>query len=439
MIRGLVIATVAVTLSVSGALGLARNGSDEDSATSAPVVGAEVLGAADGVTLEATVAALQARLDRVPGDAGGWATLALAYVEQARVTGDATLYERAAAAVDRSLQEQPEENAAAYASAAALSAARHDFTEALGQAERALAIDPFLTGALAVRVDALTELGRYPEQLRAVRIADRRQPGIPIATRYSYAFELRGQLARASSVLLHSAGGSAANAEQAFTLTLLADLERRQGQLDRAATHLRQALRRSPDHVPALAGQARLAVARDDLPTAVTRWRQVVLRLPLPEYLTELGELHLAMGREKAAQAQFDVVVATNRLLARNGVNTDLESALFEADHGSPTAALAAARAEWERRRSIHVADVLAWSLHRTDQDRAALRYSRLATRLGTAEPLLWLHRGTIEAALGMDVPARTHLRRGLQTDPGQSPWQAAQARKLLHELRSRR
>ena len=434
MIRVLVVAAVAVTLSVSGALGLNRNGSEEDRPTGAPVGAAEVLGAADGVTLEATVAALQARLDRLPGDAGGWATLALAYVEQARVTGDATLYDRAAAAVDRSIQEQPEENAAAYAASAALSAARHDFTEALDHADRALAIDPFLAGALAVRVDALTELGRYAEQLSAVRIADRRQPGIPAATRYSYAFELRGQLARASSVL-RAAGGSAAAAEQAFTLTLLADLERRQGQLDRAATHLRQALRRSPDHVPALAGQAHLAVARGDLPAAVSRWQQVVLRLPLPEYLTALGELHLAMGRPKAAQAQFDVVATTNRLLARNGVNTDLESALFEADHGSPATALAAARAEWERRRSIHVADVLAWSLHRTGQDRAALRYSRLSTRLGTAEPLLWLHRGTIEAALGMTVPARTHLRRGLATDPGQSPWQAAQARKLLHEL----
>ena len=132
------------------------------------------------------------------------------------------------------------------------------------------------------------------------------------------------------------------------------------------------------------------------------------------------------------------MVDATTQLLSRNGVNTDLESAIFEADHGSPARALESARAEWGRRHSIHVADVLAWALHRTGHDRQALRYTRLATRLGTAEGRLWLHRGTIEAALGLTSDAREHLRRGLHVDPGLSPWQAAQGRAVLRRLEGR-
>ena len=42
---------------------------------------------------------------------------------------------------------------------------------------------------------------------------------------------------------------------------------------------------------------------------------------------------------------------------------------------------------------------------------------------------------GTIEAALGMTDEARAHLRRGLATDPGMSPWQRDAARTTLAEI----
>jgi tetratricopeptide (TPR) repeat protein len=430
MTRIVVVVAVAVTLAVSGGLGLIRGGDD-----GAPAVVPTEGTAVRGSTPAEVIPALQQHLREVPADAPAWATLALAYVEQARVSGDASLYGQATAAVDRSLEEQPDDNAGALAAQAAIDAAQHHFSAALAGARRALAIDPFHAGALVVRVDALTELGRYGAQLRALRAADRRQPGEPVTSRYSYAFELRGQLRRASA-LLSRVGASPVPADRVFALTLLADLDRRRGRLDQAAQHLRHALRVDRSYVPALASRARLAVARGELREAVAVWERVVLRLPLPEYLTELGELHLALGQPKQARRQFDVVAKTNQLFAEGGVNTDLESALFEADHGSVRTALTDARAEWARRESIHVADVLAWALHRSGRDRQALRYARLATRLGTPDPRFWLHRGHIEAALGMTGTARRHLRLGLASDPGHSPWQVAAAEQVLRNLR---
>jgi tetratricopeptide (TPR) repeat protein len=436
MIRVSLVLVAAATLSVSGALGLARDGSEPPGA---PVVArGPALEVPLGPDLEAGIESLQDRLESTPGDAPAWASLALAYVEQARTSGDPSGYARAEAAVERSLDEAPHGNAPALAAGAALAAARHDFSEALELARRALRTDPWSPGALATRVDALTELGRYDAQLRALRRADRRQPGYPVMTRYSYALELRGDLGGAAA-LLRRAAASPAPADRTFALTLLADLERRQGRLGRAADHLRAALRATPGHVPALAGRARLAVARGDLDQAVRRWQRVVSVLPLPEYLTELGELHLVRGEPVEARAQFDVVRASHELLAAQGVDIDLESALFEADHGSAAAALASARAEWDRRQSIHVADVLGWALHRSGRHQKALGYARFATRLGTAEPRLWLHRGAIEASLGHRAAATASLRRGLDADPGQSPWQADRARRLLHDLRALR
>jgi tetratricopeptide (TPR) repeat protein len=236
--------------------------------------------------------------------------------------------------------------------------------------------------------------------------------------------------------VLTRALGAATHADKAELLTLLSDLHRRQGRLAVAAREVAQALHEQPGHLPALVARARLLVARGDLAGAARSWQAVVRRLPTAEYLTELGELELARGRPADAQEQFAVVDATVQLLASGGVDTDLETALFEADHGDAATALADARAEWAKRHSIHVADAYGWALHRSGRDREALRMAREATALGTREARLWLHRGRIEAALGLDAAARRSLARGLAADPGVSPWQAGKARAALRSLR---
>lgn len=437
MSRVIFVIGIAIVLAVSGGIGLVR---DQDEPGSTPSVA--VADAADFATLGArdltsTIAGLQARLQRLPADDRSWATLGLAYVEQARVTADPSYYAKADSAIGKSLELRPEENATALAAAAALSAAEHDFTAALDYADQALAVDAYQPGALAIRVDALTELGRYDDQLQALRVADRRQPGVPVAARYSYAYELRGDLAQASNILEQAAATATAEG-RTFLLTLLADLERRQGLLAQSGEHLRIVLSQSPDHVPAMAGQARLAVARGDLDAAVDRWTEVVNLLPLPEYLTELGELYEHLGEDELAQQQYAVVEASNQLLAESGVSTDMESALFEADHGSPAAALAGARSEWQKRQSVHVANAYAWALYTNGRSREALELARSATELGTLDARFWIHRGIIEADLGMERAARAHLEQGLALDGGLSPWQTDRARAVLADLGDR-
>lgn len=428
--RFLVVVGVALVLVVSGGIGLSRD--PVPTAGVGTVAGTVVVpGAARD--LDRTLESLQATLRRVPADHHSWAALGLAYVEQARVTGDPGYYAKAEAAVDRSLRLEPG-NFAALSSDAALHAARHRFGAALDLADRALEINSHDLTALAIRVDALTELGRYADQMDALSVADRRRPGIAVATRYAYAYELRGDLARAAQILERAAQSGTPD-DRAHLFTLLADIERRQSELDAAAAHLERARRESPGYLPALVSQARLDVALGDLTGAVQSWRAVTTRLPLPEYLVELGELYLHLDRPEQAAEQFAVVETTMRLLESGGSNTDLEAALYRADHGDARRAVTDAQAEWDRRNSIHAADALGWALHRVGRDAEALELARKATRLGTPEARLWIHRGSIEAALGMDSAARTHLRRGLASDPGLSPWQAAQAHAVLEDL----
>jgi tetratricopeptide (TPR) repeat protein len=435
MRKSLIVIGVGLVLAVSGGIGFATS-SDPSSPTPAAAVPRVVPNS--GQDLDASIAALQNTLRRVPSDHVSWANLAVAYVEQARLTGNATYYEKADKAAARSFEVEPVDNFTALAASAAISAARHDFSDALSSADEALAINPRDLGALAIRVDALNELGRYDEQMRALSIADRRQPSTAIAARYSYAYELRGDLDRAAGILRRAAA-TGSRTDKAYTLTLLADIRRKQGRLGAAASQLAVAQQAVPDYLPALVSAARLQVAQGDLEKAVGTWQDVVARQPLPEYVTELGELLQHLGRPDEADAQFAVVRTTIELLDASGVRTDLETALFEADHGSPARALSQARAEWRQRTSVHVADGLAWALHRNGRDREALTIARRATSLDSPEARFWIHRGTIEAALGMTAEARTHLRRGLATDPGLSPWQRDAARTALAEIEGTR
>jgi tetratricopeptide (TPR) repeat protein len=380
------------------------------------------------------VANLQAKLRVHPGDAQGWASLGFAYVEQARITADPTYYPKAQQALARARRLAPSA-ALTLTGEATLAAARHDFGAALRLADEAVAADPYGAQAHAVRSDALTELGRYREALAAAKHTNNLRPGTSTFARLSYAAELRGHLRQASRLMAEAARAASSASSYAFAAFHLGELARAEGKPTAAARHYAAALQADPTYAPAMAGRARLAVARGDLTAAERDYVQVVQRLPLVEYVVELGELYQATGRPDLARQQWAVARASAALARANGVVTDLETALFEADHGSPATAVSAARAEWSRRHSIHAADALGWALHAAGHDRVALRYARLATRLGTQDARLLFHRGAIEAAVGRDADARTHLRIAVRLDAGAAPLRDRAAHQLLNKL----
>lgn len=432
MPRYILVLLISIGLSVAGALGFVTRSEPGPAAVAVPEVRIDP---GDGRDLSGVITSLEEAVRRLPDDHAAWATLALAYVEQVRVNGDTTLYERAQAAVDRSLAIKPDDNAAALAADSALLAVRHEFRGALASAEQALSIDPYHPVALVLRIDALTELGRYAAQMDALRVADRRQPGVPVVARYAYAFELRGDLAGAASILRRAAP-SATGADRAHVLTLLADIERRVGDLGRTAQLLAEVRRTAPAYLPALISRARLAMARGRYEKAARLWERVVDRAAHPEHRVELLEIYSVLGQRNLVRDQVRSLVDYATRLTSAQLGRELDVALFMADHADPAVGLAAARAEWRSRRGIPAADALAWTLHRTGRSAAALRYARLATRLGTPDAMFWIHRGLIEAALGRNDQAQQHLRHALRLDAGVSPLARRQAEETLRLLR---
>ncbi|WP_241267540.1 tetratricopeptide repeat protein [Streptomyces scabichelini] len=436
--RALRMAACAVALAVAMTAAAVVMGARDDgaasTAASGPVVAPELL--ASG-SLDSTISALQSHLRAQPKDFNGWATLGVAYVEQARTHGDPSRYPQAQRALERSLKLSPD-NDPALAGRAALAAARHDFREALRYADDALDQNPYNERALSSRIDALVELGRYDEALKATDEADARRPGIPVFTRYAYVRELRGDVATARRVLEQALASATAPGDVAYVATSLGQLAWREGEYGTALKHYARALRADGAYLPALEGRARAQAANGDPAAAIRGMEEVVASYPLPGPLVELGELYEARGGEgdKAkARDQYALVDAWTALARANGVNADLDTALAAADHGDRKAALRAAQAEWDRRQTVHTADALAWALHVNGRDEEALPYSRRATATGYRDATFLYHRGMIERATGHEKEARDNLSAALELNRGFSPLGAKAARAALDAL----
>jgi tetratricopeptide (TPR) repeat protein len=398
---------------------------DERAAAGPPAVDASAL-RPDGDT-DASVRRLQ---DAVRRGAPREADLAAAYLQKARESGDPSFYSRADGVLKRALARGPEDPAE-LTEAAGLAAGRHDFREAERLARRARSLAPDSIGAYPVLVDALVELGRYREAERTLQRMVDLKPNLPAYARVSYFRELTGDLVGAAQALeLAIAAGGPVPENVAYVQSLLGSLELNRGRLAAARRAYTAALAAVPGYAPAEAGRARLAARTGNLSGAILRWRRLVTRLPLPEYVIGLGEAELAAGRQAAGQRDLELVRVQEQLLASAGVNTDVELAIYEADHGDRSRAVTLAREAWREAPSVRAADALGWALTRAGRRDAGLKWARRALKLGSLDPTFRYHAGMAD-----DTPeGRRNLRLALEHGLDAYPLHANRARAALED-----
>jgi tetratricopeptide (TPR) repeat protein len=391
-----------------------------------------------GGSLRDSIANLQERLRVLPRDSKGFASLGLLYVVQGRVTADPTYYPKAEGVLQESLQINGEGNFMGLVGMGALALARHDFAGALIWGLRAVALNPYNAEVYGVIGDAQLELGRYEDAFASFQKMVDTRPGLSSYARVSYARELQGDVQGAIAAMQTASDAAGLPSDAAWASFQVGELYWNSGQVMRAAEAYRRATKLAPEYVPPLAGLAKVAWANGDLDRAISLFTEVVQRYPSPEYVIALGDLYHVMGKQAEADQQYALVRAEQDLLRANGVNVDLEIALFDADHGSPKEALVAARDEWARRQSIHVADALAWALQANGEYVKAARYARKALALGMRNALFMFHAGMIQFRLGNEATARDLLREALATNPNLSILYAQTAKDTLAKLEGR-
>lgn len=389
-----------------------------------------------GATLAEQVSRLQDRVKARPKDWQAWSALGSLYVESARVSSDPSFYGKADGALSRSLSLQSDGNWAALAGKAAVANARHDFTAALSWADQAETLGPGQAVVLGARADALIELGRYDEGFDTIQRMVDLEPSLSSYARVAYARELQGDTDAAAEAWSAAEKVAPDAIGKSFAMFQLAELQWNRGNVDAARASYDRAARLDPTFVAPKAGLARVDWANGRIEEATAGYRAVVDRLPTPQYLTELADLYAVAGQPDRVNDQVILLEAQEQILRESGVNVDLEAALFSADHRRDLLrGLAAAQSEWDRRKSIFVADALAWQLHANGRHQEALVMSDEALRLGTANALFHYHRGMIELSLGHTAAARADLQRAVEINPNFSILHARSAAEVLASL----
>jgi tetratricopeptide (TPR) repeat protein len=407
-------------------------------------------GAAGQAGTDATIRALQIHLKMYPQDFKAYDALGAGYIQKGRETADASYYELAKEALNKSLDLVSNDPAAASAKThmAVVAMAEHQFEEALSWAQAALALGSGDPSAWAIVGDALTDLGEYERADDAY--ARLRDPLHPQEESNGLAYERNSRLA-----YLHFLRGDAPGAVRlmraaiALAITLRLPVENiawsqyqlgeiccKSGDLTGADQAYRAGLAIDPHSYRNLAGLGEVRAAQGRYPEAIALYRKATAVVPYPAFAAALYDLDLQVGDSADAQKQLALVEFISAL---NPINERLfyrELALFYADHNLKLKeSVALAKKELEVRHDIYTWDILAWVLFRNGRAPEAAEAMEKALALGTGDALLDFHAGMIEFQLGRTERARALFKRALTLNPNFHLVYARQARERLAQL----
>ncbi len=140
----------------------------------------------------------------------------------------------------------------------------------------------------------------------------------------------------------------------------------------------------------------------------------------MPEYLIALGDVYTITGDKEKAEEQYQKVKFIITMFKEKGVDTDLELALFNADHNrNLKESLKDAQSSLENgSQGIKVYHTLAWTNYKLGNYEEAEKNIIQALRLNTKDPLMYFHAGKIYNKTCKTEKAKVYYEFELKTNP---------------------
>jgi len=417
LVGGAIAAALALGGLVGGVLAESRSAA---SSSAAPVALADraLAGAAGGIGAS-PLAALESQVQAQPRDATLLTQLGFAYQLRWRETADPSYLPRSEEALRRAIR-YGSEDANAVLGLGSLALIRHEFRAALAYGRRAERLLPGSSRPYGVVGDALVELGRYDEAFVAFERMISLRPSLASYARVAYARELTGDRVGAAAAMRLALDAAAGQPEPtAWASVELAKLQLGLGHTRAARLRARAALHALPGYPPARVELARIDAAAGRFGPAIQQARRAAEAIPTSQSIALLGDLLERAGHPTEAGRQRATLAVIERLLEANGVQVDLESAVFRADNLiRPRETVELARRARVARPSIYGDDALAWALARAGRCDEAVPLARRALRLGTKDGLLFFHLGYAEGCAGNRSAMLDAYRQALEVNP---------------------
>lgn len=379
-----------------------------------------------------------ARAERDPESALDRAQLAALYLQRGRGSGDphdAILAESAARA---SLALRQSHNMPTVALLIEALLEQHRFLEARALAETLQRYDPDGLAYRAGLAEIQLELGDYEAAARSFRFVRRARSALPVAPRLARWEEIQGR-DNVARELLEGARDSAMKrsdlprAQVAWFHLKVGEHQLRRGRVREAERSMRTALEIAPDDHRILGAMAQLEASRERWPRAIELAERSLATSLDPATLALLANSYRAVGDSTHA-AEYDRAIDAALVTQPGPFHRSLS--LYLLDQGRHVAlVLSRAEEEYQVRRDVYGADVLAWAYHKSGRDADARRMMDVALRLGTADATFFFHAGMIARGVGDAAAARAYLERALAINPRFHPSQPAEARAALGAL----
>jgi tetratricopeptide (TPR) repeat protein len=391
----------------------------------------------DKTQVAKTVSFWEGQVRRDPQSPLSMMQLAGAYLQRQRETGDDSYAERAEKTIRRALQIAPNQPDMTLRLGRSL-LAQHRFKEALVCADKVVKIDP---QAHRLRADALSELGRYDEAVKAVSSVPRDAADPGLQALYAHVNALRGQQEIAfkhwDTAVQLAENNSSLPAESAAWFYVRRGQARLMAAMsEQAERDFQKALEIFPGDYRAMEALVNLYARRRDWKNAVA-WGEKLLPLASdPDVRFLLGECYQGLGQSEKARKQWQMARSDAKKELKDPGTHARHLVLYLADTNQHLPeALRLAQRDTRSRADIYTWDTLSWLAYKNKRFDEAKKASDKALTPGTRDAMLWYHAGMIATAHGDLAGAKANLSRALEINPQFHHKYADEARATLKTL----
>jgi tetratricopeptide (TPR) repeat protein len=356
-----------------------------------------------------TKAAIENLLDQIrrhPDDNKAKLQLAMAYVQESRVTGNHAYYDEAAFKLVSQVLERDATNYDAMCVKTTILLSQHHFADALTAANEFVKLYPAAAFGYGLLTDANLELGNYADAIAACDKMNAIRPDLRSYSRAAYLREIHGDYAGAKEAMSMAVKSGVPALEQTeWCRVQLGQLYEKTNDLKKAEEFYQQSLALRPDYAYALAGLGRLAMKNGRYTEGSSFFEKAASQTSDFAFQESMIDCLEKIDPKKAQDAAQKLISELQRhttdekAAAEKGHYADKELAYIYLKLGDTKMALEHATREWLRRpENIEVNECLAWVYFKNNDIAQAKMYMDRALKTNSKDPIL-LERAAMIAA----------------------------------------
>jgi tetratricopeptide (TPR) repeat protein len=374
---------------------------------------------------KASIQTLQNDIRKKPTDQKKKLLLALAYMQEARVTGEHPhYYPLASDLLDDVIESAPADKNLlfeAMVAKATVQLSLHQFEDALTTAKDAEKIDTTTASLYGVFCDAYVELGDYAKAITAADRMTAIRPDIRSYSRISYLREIHGDIPGAIEAMKEAIASGVPGLEQtAWARITLGGLYETAGNLNEAEMQFRLALSERPNYAFAIGALGRIEAKRKNYDKSIELLTEASEIMPEFSFQQEMARVYKIKREDSRAKSITQDLLESIEQDQDAGHVVDLELANIHLDLLKDVdRAYRYAKREYKKRpQNIDVCKTMAKIYYKKNNLEEANKLIGVASRTNKQDAEIFCLKGLIDYKLGKTKDGKELMNTALKINP---------------------